>query len=145
MDERRHSCRVAPTQETYVCISGNRTARLMDITPHGAHLELSSALNPNHQCRVVLELEDETLRLTARVAHCKLTGFQSFGSGGQLIYRAGIEFTGVDDEMAEAISQAFPPPAPEPAAKPARRGPIKVKVNVESFERAAASGEREAS
>lgn len=123
-----------------MCIGGNRSARLVDITPQGAHLELSTALNPNHRCRIAIELEDETIRLSARVAHCKLTGFQSFGSGGQLIYHAGVEFAGMDGKMEEAIKRAFPLEKP----KPARRGPIKVKVNVDALEKAAASDEREA-
>jgi len=134
MDERRSSCRVSPAQEICVSIGGNRSARLVDITPSGAHLELASALNPNHTCRIALQLGDETVRIKARVAHCKLTGFTSFGSGGQLVYRAGLEFVEVDEKLADAIRQAYP----LAIAKPVRNGPIKVKVNVDALERAAA-------
>ena len=126
-------------------IGGNRRAKVIDVSGNGARLELASALNPRGECRISLPLPRGTLRLKARVVHCRLTGFSSTGSPGQLVYRAGIEFTDVDDEMADAISRAFPPAAPEPAPKPARRGPIKVKINVESFERAGASGEDDAS
>lgn len=132
MDERRTSFRVSPTHETCVSIGGNRSARLVDITPGGAHLELSSALNPNHTCRIALQLGDETVRIKARVAHCKLTGYTSFGSGGQLVYRAGLEFVEIDEKLADTIRQAYP----LAVAKPARTGPIKVKVNVEALERA---------
>lgn len=134
MDDRRSSCRVSPAQEICVSIGGNRSARLVDITPSGAHLELSTALNPNHTCRISLELGDETVRIKARVAHCKLTGFTSFGSGGQLVYRAGIEFVEIDENLADAIRRAYP----LAIAKPTRTGPIKVKVNVDALERAAA-------
>jgi hypothetical protein len=109
----------------------------VDITPAGAHLELASALNPNHTCRIALQLGEETVRIRARVAHCKLTGFTSFGSGGQLIYRAGVEFVDVDEQLAESIRREFPLAVP----KPLRTGPIKVKVNVEALGKAAADGQ----
>lgn len=134
MDERRSSYRVSPAQETCVSIGGSRSARLVDITPGGAHLELSTALNPNHTCRIALQLGDETVRIKARVAHCKLTGFTSFGSGGQLVYRAGVEFIEIDENLAETIKRAYP----LAVVKPNRSGPIKVKVNVDALERAAA-------
>jgi len=134
MDERRSSFRVSPAHETCVSIGGNRSARLVDITPSGAHLELSSALNPNHTCRLSLQLGEETVRIKARVAHCKLTGFTSFGSGGQLVYRAGLEFVEIDENLADSIRQAYP----RAVVKPVRTGPIKVKVNVDALERAAA-------
>ncbi len=65
---------------------------------------------------------------------CKLTGFTSFGSGGQLVYRAGVEFVEIDENLADTIRRAYP----LAIAKPTRNGPIKVKVNVEALERAAA-------
>lgn len=138
MDERRSSCRVSPAQETCVSIVGNRPARLVDITPAGAHLELAMALNPNHTCRIALQLGDKTVRIKARVAHCKLTGFTSFGSGGQLVYRAGVEFVEVDESLADTIRRSFP----LAVAKPTRTGPIKVKVNVDSLEQEAAEERR---
>jgi hypothetical protein len=133
MDERRHSRRVAPANEVCVCIGGNRPARLIDITPDGAHLELATALNPNQQCQISLALSDGTVRVKARIVHCKLTGYTSFGSGGQLVYRAGVEFLEMDDNLATKIGLEFAPPFKTPA----RRGPIKVKVNVEALEHAA--------
>lgn len=132
MDERRRSRRVAPAGEICVLIGGNRPAQLMDISPHGAHLEIGSALSPNQQYRVALQLSDRTVRIRARVVHCKLTGYTSFGSGGQLIYRAGVEFLDVDPALADSIRRAFPPPR----NLPKRRGPIKIKVNVEALEKA---------
>ena len=130
MEDRRQSPRLLPDHDVVVTIGGNRSARLIDISPAGAHLELSTALNPNQKCRIALQLGDETVRIAARVAHCKLTGFVSFGSGGQLVYRAGLEFVDLDPKLQEAIVNAFRPVEPEPV----RRGPIKVKVNVDALE-----------
>jgi hypothetical protein len=109
----------------------------VDITPGGAHLELATALNPNHTCRIALQLGDETVRVKARVAHCKLTGYTSFGSGGQLVYRAGVEFVEINEKLADAIRRAYP----LAVAKLVRNGPIKVKVNIDALERAAAKDE----
>jgi len=137
MEDRRHSLRISPDHDVVVTIGGNRSARLVDISPTGAHLELSTALNPNQKCRIALQLGDENVRIAARVAHCKLTGFVSFGSGGQLVYRAGLEFVDLDDKVKKAIISAFRPVEPEPV----RRGPIKVKVNVDALEQSMADRE----
>ena len=134
MENRRRSRRVAPDRETCVSIGGIRTARLVDITCDGAHLELGSALNPNQTTQISLHLGDASVRLKARVVHCKLTGYNSFGSGGQLVYHAGIEFLEMNTKLASAISEAFP----FPESRPVRRGPIKIKVDTDALERAAA-------
>ncbi len=136
MEERRHSRRASPAHDVTVTIGGSRQARLIDLSPCGVHLELASALNPRGECRVSLPLLDGIVRIKARVVHCKLTGFSSPESGGQLVYRAGLQFLDIDPRMAASIKAAIPPPID----KPARRGPIKVKVIVEALEHAADLG-----
>lgn len=139
MDERRTTPRVPQPEHVWVGIGGNQSARLVDISPAGAHLELSTALNPNQLCRVALDLDGETIRVKARVVHCKLTGYQSFGSGGQLVYRAGVRFTDVDSDLKDAIRRAYPVPVER---QKVRRGPIKVKVDTKALEkRARAEGQ----
>jgi hypothetical protein len=123
---------VAPERETEVNIGGNRPARLVDISPGGAHVELSTALNPNQTCRLWLSLPEGEVKIKGRVAHCKLTGFESFGSGGRLVYRAGLEFLDLGPSLERLIKAAFPI---EPV-KRRRTGPIKVKVDVSRFEEA---------
>ena len=129
MDERRRSRRVAPAHEVNVTIKGNRSARVVDLSPYGAHVELASALNPRGECRISLPLLDGIVRINARVVHCKLTELASPDSGGQLMYRAGLQFLDIDPRLAASINLTYPPPF----SKPVRRGPIKVKVNVDAL------------
>jgi len=136
IDERRRSRRVTPAHEVNVTIKGNRSARVVDLSPYGAHLELASALNPRGECCVSLPLLDGIVRIKARVVHCKLTGLASPDSGGQLMYRAGLQFLGVDPRLAASINLTYPPPI----NRPVRRGPIKIKVDVDALERAAEAG-----
>lgn len=137
MKERRRSRRAIPENEISIMIGGNRPAKVVDVSPSGAHLELASALNPRGECRLSLPLPDGTLRLKARVVHCKLTGFSSTGGRSQLVYHAGVEFVDIDPKLAASISLAFP----LPVSKPVRNGPIKVKVNVDALEQAVQEGE----
>ena len=137
MEERRHSRRAAPAHDVNVTIGGNRPARMVNVSPNGAHLETTWALNPRGECRISLPLPDGIVRIKARVIHCKLTGFSAPESGGHLVFRAGVEFLEVDPQLAASISLAFPPLI----SKPVRTGPIKIKVNVDALEHAAEAGE----
>jgi hypothetical protein len=137
MAERRKISRARPEGEVQVTIGGNRPARVLDITPQGAHLELASALNPRAECRIALPLPDGVVRLKARVVYCKLTGVPTPGSIGHLVYQAGVEFLDIDPRLEASIRFAYPPVI----TKPLRRGPIKVKVNVDALAQAAGEGE----
>jgi len=136
MDERRRSRRATPARDVIVRIGGNRPARLVDVTPDGARLELSSALNPRGECQISLPLPAGLLRIKTRVVHCKLVGFARPGSAGELVYRAGVRFLDVDPKLAVSILNAYP----ATAAKPQRSGPIKVKVDIDALERAVETG-----
>ena len=133
MDERRRSRRVAPAHEVNATIKGNRSARVVDLSPNGVHLELASALYPRGEYRISLPLLDGIVRIKARVVHCKITGLSSPDSGGQLMFRAGLQFLDVDPRLAASINLTFP----LPVSKPVRKGPIKIKVDVDALERAA--------
>lgn len=137
MEDRRRSRRAKPAGELSIVIGGNRRAKVIDVSGYGARLELASALNPRGECKISLPLPKGTLRLKARVVHCRLTGFSSTGAPGQLVYRAGIEFVDIDPKLSASISHAFPPQV----GKPARTGPIKVKVNVDALEHAPTESE----
>jgi hypothetical protein len=139
MEERRRSYRARPENDLQVTLAGHRTARVVDLSPMGARLELATALNPRGECRLALPLPSGTLRVDVRVVHCRLIGFADAKSGGGLIYRAGVEFIGLDPMIASSIERAYPPPMPEP--KPARSGPLKVKVDVDAIERSFREGE----
>ena len=49
-----------------------------------------------------------------------------------MVYHAGIQFLDVDPKLAKMIRLAYPPKE----TRPARRGPIKIKVNVDALEHA---------
>jgi hypothetical protein len=135
MEERRRSRRAAPAHDVDIMVGGNRSARVVDVSPDGAHLVLASALNPRGECRISLPLPNGLLRIKARVVHCKLTGLSTIDSGGQLVFHAGIQFLDLDPKLAKMIRLAYPP-----EKKPPRQGPIKVKVNVDDLENAAELG-----
>jgi hypothetical protein len=134
--ERRGNRRAIPTSGIEVMIGGNRPARMIDISPHGAHLELTSALNPRGEIRLSLPLPDGTVRIKARVVHCKLTSMGAPGQPRQPTYRAGLEFLDVEPRLAAMIGLVFPPTV-EPTT---RRGPIKIKVDPDTLERDAVEG-----
>lgn len=132
MEERRRCCRTTPTEEVEVTIGGHRAARVIDVSPGGARLELSTALNPRGECRLSLPTPNGTLRLDVRVVHCKLTGFAATDRRKQLVYRAGVEFIDLDPKLASSIARAYPPPESRPTA---RTAPIKVKIDVDAMRR----------
>jgi hypothetical protein len=136
MDERRHSRRAAPAHDIEITLWGNRSARVIDVSPDGAHLVLASALNPRGECRILLPLPNGRLRIRAKVIHCKLTGFSNTGSGGHPVYHAGVQFLDVDPKLANMIRLAFP----VEKKRPEHSGPIKIKVNVDALEHAAEFG-----
>jgi hypothetical protein len=109
MDERRGSHRAIPTTEVTVLIGGNRPARVLNISPGGAQIELASALSPRFECPMSLPLLDGMVRLRARITRCQLTSVAKTGPNHSKIYRAGVEFIGIDPKMASAIASAYPP------------------------------------
>lgn len=137
MEDRRRSRRAAPAHDVNVKIGGNRPARMVDVTADGVSLELTSALNPRGECLLALPLPAGLLRIKARVVHCKLIGFAGPESGGRPVYRAGVRFLDVDPKLAVSIINAYP----APVSKPQRRGPIKVRINIDALEHAPESGE----
>jgi len=137
MEDRRRFRRATPADELSIVMGGNHHAKVVDVSGNGARLELASALNPRGECKISLPLPKGTLRLRARVVHCRLTGFSSTGAPGQLVFCAGVEFIDIDPILSASISEAFPPQVD----KPARSGPIKVKVNVDALEHAPTESE----
>lgn len=150
MDDRRHTPRITLDHEITVTVGGHRSARLVDISVAGVHLELASALHPTHVCQIAVPLPDGSVKIKARVAHCKATGMSTATTGGGLVYRAGLEFVDADRTVTEAIMSAYAPRPVRPVEsvepvepikpeQPKRRGPIKIKVNVDALARNEAS------
>lgn len=147
VDDRRHTPRITLDREVTVTIGSHLSARLVDISIAGVHLELGSALHPTHACQIAVPLPDGSVKITARVAHCKATGMAEKSAGGGLVYRAGLEFVDIDRTVTEAIMTAYAPRPAQPVEpikpvvpeRPKRHGPIKIKVNVDALEGGEAS------
>ena len=66
-------------------------ARVLDLSPAGAHIETASALRVGAPYAFTLEISGSSRRLRGRVRWCRLVGTQAVGSGEQApVYRAGI-------------------------------------------------------
>jgi hypothetical protein len=93
MSERRAAPRVKPAKEIPAKVRAFLPARVVDISPTGVQLELSSLLRIGVQCDVRLVLGDEEIRWPATVRRCRATGFGLDEAGQKvLLYRAGLEF-----------------------------------------------------
>ena len=102
MEERRRSRRAAPAHDVNIIIGGNRPARVVDVSADGAHLELTSALNPRGECTILAcRFPTVLLRIKARVVHCKLTGFAGPESGGQPGLPRGSQISRCRSEIGE--------------------------------------------
>jgi hypothetical protein len=126
MEERRRTRRSVPEQAVSVTVTGNRSARLVNISSDGALLELASALNPRVEYRVTLPLIDGPVRLRARVTRCRLVAPAASGGAPRPVYQAGVEFVGVDQTLATSIAFSFPPVM----IRPVRRGPLRARARV---------------
>lgn len=134
MDDRRRSKRITPGDDLVGTVKATVPARVVDISPFGAQVEVPSALRPMVECDVTLPLERGPLRVRARVQRCRAAAMDGTASSGPtLMYRAGLEFVAVEPAIREILQKEFGPlPEPgstAPAAKPRRTGPIKIRID----------------
>jgi hypothetical protein len=123
-------------REVMVSLGGSRKARMLDISPDGARLELATALSPNSSCRLSLLLPDGMTCVRCRVVRCRLTALSGSEPTGNLVYSAAVEFVDVLPEVTTAILFAYPPPAVVKNAP----GPIKARVKVGTLEPSPSGG-----
>ena len=129
MEDRRRLPRALPDANVEVLIAGNRAARVVDISPEGAQLELVTALKPGRECRLSLPLPGGTVQLRARVTRCRLTSSSPSGATGVMVYRAGVTFLDVEPKLAALIGSTFR----TSSAAALRTGPVKVWVKVDEI------------
>ncbi len=135
MDDRRRSKRVKPDENLVGTVKATVPARVVDISPYGAQVEIPSALRPMVECDVTLPLERGPLRVRARVQRCRATTMErSATAGPMLMYRAGLEFIAIDEATAEVLRSEFAPATAAATdgrapAKPQRTGPIKIRID----------------
>ena len=78
-------------------IDGN-PGQLVDLSMTGAQVLTPAAINPNRLVTVTLPLSDSVLSCKAKVAWSRLEP-----RSGQLWYRAGVQFTTVDQQGLESF------------------------------------------
>jgi hypothetical protein len=86
-----------------VKVNSGITARIIDISPLGALLEIPKALRPASSCSISVTTEGGSLSIRARVQRCRVTTKK--GSG--LVYVAGVEFLDVGEQEAQTLRSVF--------------------------------------
>jgi len=78
-------------------------ARIVDISPRGAQLELATSLRPKVPCDLRIQIEGGDIVVHGMVRRCRAWGFGLDEKDQRvLLYRAGIEF---DQPVPEALSK----------------------------------------
>lgn len=138
MKDRRRHPRVTPDEEVYGKVKATVPARVVDISPEGLQVEVSSGLRPNVECDVSLPVDDGAIQVRARVLRCRAATMRSGADSSELLFRAGLAFVGLSAADQETLRQTYGIPVEEAtpggdaSPKPARRrppGPIKIKIN----------------
>ena len=143
MNERRRAARHHIQDEVFGRVKATVPARIVDISPFGAQVEVPSALRPSVECDIWVPLEEGQVRIRARVLRCRAAAMrhEGTGNGANLLYRAGLEFTELSQDDVDALRRAYPAPEDAPpvsttegvAVEPRsrRHGPVKIRLSSE--------------
>jgi hypothetical protein len=138
VNERRRTGRFQPEEALYGRVRMALPAKILDISPHGARVEVASALRPTAECDVAVPAGAGELRLRARVVRCRALAGNPSETGG-IVFRAGLEFVNVSEAAAAGLEAAYGEAArsearsahlPPPNRPP---GPIKIRVNLDDI------------
>ncbi|MGE5235485.1 MAG: PilZ domain-containing protein [Acidobacteriota bacterium] len=106
MFERRAVPRVKPAKDLLAKVRGRVPARVVDISSHGAQLEVENTWSPQAVIDVRLQLDDGDIILRGRVCRCRAAGFKLNGDDERiLLYRCGVEFDEMFPETMAKLSQ----------------------------------------
>lgn len=101
MIDRRRSWRALPPLSLYGSVRSAERARIVDISPHGIQVEVASPLIPADKCNISVPIEDGMLKARALVHRCR------FAVGGELPYRAGLEFLKLSQHEVELLEDTI--------------------------------------
>ncbi len=101
--ERRRSQRITPPLSLFGKLR-TRHARIVDISPHGARVELRSPMIPSLECTISVPVEHGELGLQALVQRCRL---QEPGDGGELLFHAALEFRNLSAQDVELLEDSI--------------------------------------
>lgn len=158
MAERRAVRRIAPSPPLSAKVKTSLPARVIDISSHGAQIEVMNSLKPNVTCELRLRLQDADVTVRGIVRRCRAFGFGVDEREQRvLLYHAGLEFEEVAPEVLQHMRSyldlpesgelpavpeeviAAPPVTaakeepPSPPVRPAPRseGPVKIRISSE--------------
>lgn len=100
MNERRGVRRVVPEEPLKAKVHASFPVRVLDISEHGAQIEVERSLRPNVGCELRFPSPDGELVMRATVRRCRAWGF-ALGEADQrvLVFRAGVEFDSPNPEL----------------------------------------------
>jgi len=136
MRERRKSKRMQTGGGVVARVKSTHDARVLDISPFGAQVELRAALRPGVECDVVVPVHDGELRLRAMVRRCRVAAVvdgELENGSAPMAFRAGLEFVRCSQQEAERIRTTYGGRDEEPAKPRRRTGPIRIKVNPDAL------------
>ncbi len=108
MAERRSAARVEPSRPAAAKVKTSLPARVLDISSHGAQLEVANCLKPNVTCELRLLVGDGEVSVRALVRRCRAWGFGLDEKDQRvLLYRAGIEFAEIRPEALARLRAHF--------------------------------------
>ena len=105
MPERRAATRIKPEKPIRAKVKAYIPARVVDISPRGALLEITQPLPPRTKCDLRVQENGDELVLQATVKRCCVWGY---GTNDRLervvVYRAGLQFRDLSGEEEERLS-----------------------------------------
>jgi hypothetical protein len=104
MIERRRSQRVVPPSPFFGTVRAAEAARVVDLSVHGAQVEVPTPLRPATECSVSLPTGGGPMRVRAHVRRCRAV--RTSGESG-LAYRAGLEFVALERRQTEDIEDVI--------------------------------------
>ena len=91
---KRVAVRMSPVQNLKTELTPRLWAQVVDISDHGAQIEVSSPLAPKSAFDLKFRINGQDLVLRAQVKRCRVWKSSPDLAGNRaLLYRAGVEFT----------------------------------------------------
>ena len=130
MKERRRRERVSPPDALYGTVRATVPARIVDISPDGAKVEVQAPLRPAVDCDISLPTRRGEMRVRARVVRCRAGAPTSEGG---IVYTAGLQFVHLSEEASSALEETYgtSTPGDEAASKKKKRGKGRIKIRVD--------------
>jgi PilZ domain len=105
MTERRAVPRARLVPPLEAKVMSIQSARILDISSHGAQIEVAGMLQPSGRCDLRIQFADGEFAAHATVRRCRASGFSLDANNESVVlYRAGLEFDELDPECLAWLS-----------------------------------------